>query len=267
MPTPCLPKTVFMADFQDAFTAAVLNADLPVPDGLICPDGRPASKRFDVYRNNVIVSLVEALGTAYPTIRKLVGENFFAAMAQVYVRANPPKSPLMMFYGGTFPDFLAGFEPVAHLTYLPDVARLERARREVYHAADDTPQSPEVLAQFTEAELLAATITPIAAMRIITSSHPIASIRRFNMTDDQTPVPAHGEDVMVARPGADVTLHILAAGSAAFITALADGQTLARAAEIAATQTPEFDLSVSLGEVFSANIMKQAQKSPPGDTT
>ena len=61
---------------QTAFRHGLLDPALPAPDGLVNPDGAPATKRFDVYRNNVAVSLSDALESAFPVIRKLVGDNF-----------------------------------------------------------------------------------------------------------------------------------------------------------------------------------------------
>ena len=106
---------------QAEFARAILDASLAAPEGLTNPDGAPASKRFDVYRNNVAVSLTEALETGFPVIRKLVGEEFFKAMAGVYLRRHPPASQLMMFYGQSMPAFLDEFEPVAHLHFLQDI--------------------------------------------------------------------------------------------------------------------------------------------------
>ena len=105
------------------FAPALLNVENPVPDDLIDPKGRPVGRRFDVYRNNVVHSLSEALGVAYPVIQKLVGEEFFKAMANVFVRQFPPSSPMMFQFAPEFPIFLESFPPVAHLPYLPDVAR------------------------------------------------------------------------------------------------------------------------------------------------
>ena len=45
---------------QDDFVAALLRPDADVPLGLSDPEGRPAGKRFNVYRNNVAVSLKDA---------------------------------------------------------------------------------------------------------------------------------------------------------------------------------------------------------------
>ena len=75
-----------MAVTQADFTTALLDPDKPRPQGLVDPSGRPAGKRFDVYRNNVVSSLIGAMETAFPTIRRLVGDTFFGAMAGVYSR-------------------------------------------------------------------------------------------------------------------------------------------------------------------------------------
>ena len=123
---------------QSDFIKAVFDAELDTPEGLCNPEGTPATKRFSVYRNNVAASLTEALEVTFPTVQKLVGEAFFKAMAGVFLRQHPPDSPLLMQYGTKMPDFLARFEPVIHLGYLPDVARIELALTQSYHGADVT---------------------------------------------------------------------------------------------------------------------------------
>ncbi len=112
---------------QSAYAAAILDPARPVPQGLIGPDGEPSAKRFAVYRNNVVVGLAAVLKAAFPAVCRIVGDEFFAAMARIYVSREPPGSPIMLDYGAGFADFVGGFEPAAGLPYLRDVARLERA--------------------------------------------------------------------------------------------------------------------------------------------
>ncbi len=165
---------------QSAFRAALLDPDRPTPPGVTDPEGRPTGCRFDVYRNNVIASLTEALRQAFPVIRKLVGEEFFTAMAIEHVRAHPPRSPMLMLYGADMPGFLAAFPPVAHLGYLPDIARLELALREAYHASDAAPVPADRLAALPDAEFLSARISFAPAMRIVQSRWPIHAIWAAN---------------------------------------------------------------------------------------
>ena len=80
-----------------------------------------------VYRNNVVVSLVDALAQTFPVTHQLVGEAFFRALAQVFVRAHPPRTRVLSHYGDGLPGFVARFPPAAGLPYLADVARVEWA--------------------------------------------------------------------------------------------------------------------------------------------
>ena len=243
-----------MAD-QNQFSAALLDPDLPVPEGIIRPDGQPASKRFDVYRNNVVASLVSAMGEAFPVCKRLVGDAFFDAVALNYVRANPPRSPLIMFYGAEFSDFLANFEPAQQVPYLPDVARLEHARRVAFHAADDKVMDPQDFANVPPEKIAEISMVFHASVRIIPSAFPIFSIWRFNSTDDTTPIAQNAEDVLVTRPAAEVLMQRLPAGGAAFIGALSNGKTLSDAADIASIAAPTFDLSENIGALLSAGAL------------
>ncbi len=109
-----------------------------LPPGAMADPGE-VDRRFDVYRNNVAVSLCAALAARFPVVQALVGEGFFQAMARVFIAANKPRTPVLMLWGREFPGFLRGFPPVAGLPYLADVARLEFARGVAYHAADVAP--------------------------------------------------------------------------------------------------------------------------------
>ena len=99
---------------------------------------------------------MKALGTRFPATSRIVGEEFFNAMARVFVIAHPPRSPLLMTYGDDFPDFIADFEPAAELPYLADVARLEAARTRAYHAADAVLLDPAAVAATIGQEALGA---------------------------------------------------------------------------------------------------------------
>ncbi|MBP0650496.1 putative DNA-binding domain-containing protein, partial [Mycobacterium tuberculosis] len=66
-------------EIQAAIAAALVAPDRPVPAGLEGRDGRPAGRRFAVYRNNVVVSLIDALAARFPVVAMLVGDAFFRA--------------------------------------------------------------------------------------------------------------------------------------------------------------------------------------------
>jgi len=230
------------ADFVDA----LLNPERITPAGLNNPDGKSASKRFDVYRNNVTVSLTEALETAFPAVRKLLGASNFGVLSLSYVRRYRPESPLLMFYGARMPEFLEMFEPAREIAYLPDVAKLELALREAYHAADSVPLAPTAL-QIPADRLMASRITFAPSVRLVRSIWPVHGIWRFNMESGAAKPQAGGENVLVTRPAFDPKLSTLAPGGGTFVAELMAGTSFGQAVDAALSKAPEFDLSEILG--------------------
>ena len=209
---------------------ALLDPEAAVPAGLVDTDGRAAGKRFDVYRNNVVVSLSEALAAGFPVIEKLVGPQFFAAMAGVFVRAEPPRSPVLTMYGATFPAFLETFPPVAHLPYLADTARLEYALREAYHAADAAPVAPE---RFQDPRLLEARLTLAPATRLVASRYPVHAIWRANTEPGAPPASGGAQAVLVTRPDWDPKPVVVPHAAGQFVAHLLDGYNFQEALEAA----------------------------------
>ncbi|MCV6823815.1 MULTISPECIES: DUF2063 domain-containing protein [Halocynthiibacter] len=232
---------------QSEFIAALLDPDRATPSGLVDPQNNVADKRFAVYRNNVAVSLTEALIVAYPVIHKLLGDEFFKALAGVHLRQFPPRSPLMMHYGEDMPAFLEGFEPVAAYPYLADVARLELAIRKSYHAADTTPISPEDLQNLPPDVLMQSRLTLAPSLKVMTSNWPIHAIYVANTTDTQPTNLSGAQNVLIIRPEFDPEVHRITDAEAAFLTALSEDKTFATALEAAANLDAGFDLSRTLG--------------------
>lgn len=239
---------------QSEFAKGLLDPNLPTPKGVTGPGGRAAGKRYDVYRNNVVVSLTEALASAYPVIQTIVGNEFFDAMAGVHVRKHPPKSPLMIYYGEDFPSFLTKFPPTSHLGYLPDVARVELARRQAYHAADAAPCAPEKLANLDGNKLYDARIVLHPSIRIIRSRYPVFSIWRYNSTNDKSPIGEAREITMISRPLGELIMQNPTVGTAMFIESLMTAP-LGVAMDKAKGVQVDFDLAGNLTELLSAGLI------------
>jgi hypothetical protein len=120
--------------FAAAFAPALLDPLRPAPEIVTGPNDKGPGKRYDVYRNNVTVSLIDALAAIYPAVQRITGTDFFRAMARFHVRQTPPISPLLFDYGRDFPAFIAQYEHAQMMPWLADVARIERAWLDAYHA-------------------------------------------------------------------------------------------------------------------------------------
>ncbi|MEQ1517029.1 MAG: DNA-binding domain-containing protein, partial [Usitatibacteraceae bacterium] len=110
--------------YAAGFTPALLDPERPPPAIVAGPNGKAAGKRYNVYRNNVTVSLINALAAAFPATQRITGADFFRAMARFHVRATPPTSPLLFEYGHGFPNFIERYEYAQPMPWLADVARI-----------------------------------------------------------------------------------------------------------------------------------------------
>lgn len=219
-------------EFIAAFGQAIAAGGLPPGVTATAPD--EAERRFAVYRNNVAHSLTEALKARFPVVERLVGAEFFAAMAGVYWKESPPPSPVLFQWGETFPDFLAAFPPLAGLPYLPDVARLELARGRAYHAADAEPASPaEMAAAAAGADRARLTLHP--SVQRLVAPWSFVTIWQANQPGATAPGQidaARAEAALVLRDRHDmVQVEPLAIGDSAFLAALLAGAPLLVAAE------------------------------------
>ncbi|WP_114970830.1 DNA-binding domain-containing protein [Rhodoferax ferrireducens] len=235
---------------QTVFANALLNAELPCPSGLKTWNGSDPTMRFAVYRNNVMVSLIDALADTYPVVQELVGEEFFRAMARAFAQAKPPRSRIMAFYGHDFAEFVASFPPAASVPYLADVARLEMARVLAYHAADVASIDLQALAAaLADPETLVSLRLMLhPSVHVINATFAVFSIWAAHQDATRTPPvdPDVAQAVLVFRNGLDVDTLELAAGTAQFASALQTGQTVLEAAGVASSDDPEFDLSHAL---------------------
>ena len=244
---------------QSAFAAALLNPNLPCPGGLSTWNGSDPEVRFAVYRNNVTVSLIDALADTFPVVQALVGEEFFRAMAQVFMQANPPRSRLMAFYGHDFADFVRAFPPAASVPYLADVARLEMARVLAYHAADADPFPAETLraALADPEQLLSLRLVLHPSVQVIASPFAVFSLWAAHQGAlcISSVDPEQAQAALVFRNGLDVDTLELVANSTAFLSALQTGQTLLEASDGAIRVDPEFDLSHALALLLRLQLI------------
>ncbi len=253
-----------MPERLEEFGAAILDSGRPVPAGLVGPDGKPSSRRFAVYRNNVVVGLIDTLTAAFPVVCRIVGTDFFRAMAAAYAVRHPPRSPIMLDYGCDFPDFISRFSPAAAVPYLADVARLERAWAEAYNAREAEPLGHEHLAAIPAEHIGGLIFTLHPTLRLLRSNYPVVTIWQMNL-EGANPEPvdlAVAQDALIIRPFAEVEVRTMAPSGAVFINALRESKTLEEAAKAAMRESPRFDLAGNIAGVIQMGALIGWQLNP-----
>jgi hypothetical protein len=240
--------------YAAAFSRALLDPDLVTPTSVAGPKSKAAVKRYNVYRNNVTVSLINALAAAFPATLRITGVDFFRALARFYVRATPPSSPLLFEYGRDFPDFIERYEYAQSVPWLADVARIERAWLDAYHAADVQPLMPHELAAIPSEQLPNIVLEPHPATRSIRSRFSAVTVFTASRSDGPA---SHAEvvepeDALVTRPALEVEVRRLPLGGAIFLNCLITAEPLGAAASAAFSENPSFDLPANIRGLLEA---------------
>lgn len=241
------------------FAAALCDPAAPLPEGLLAPAGAPIEDRFAVYRNNVQASLIDLLADRFPVVQALVGTEFFRAMARAFVRAERPRDASLFRYGGSFPAFVAGFEPARELPYLPDVAQVENAWHESWGAEEAEPIGLRELAAAPPEQLLRSRLGIHPAVRLVRSPWPVGSlwIAHQQADPDLSSLAWQPESVLVTRPQAGIHVQCLAAGAAALAAALLAGATLEQAYDAAFAEDPALDPGQALRVLADAGLFTE----------
>ncbi len=225
-----------LPELQADFAAALL-------DGV----GPP---RMAVYRANVFGNWGAALGGAYPVVRRIVGAQFFDAMARDYARAHPSQSGDLHEYGAQLAGFLEAYAHTQDLPYLPDVARLEWLAHRACYAADTAPFD---FSRPTEVRLA-------PACALLESEWPLTRIWAAHQEGgepESVDLGAGPDRVLVHRPGWRVEVCSLRPGDYRFLQRLGSGAGLGPALEAAAALDRSFVPRVAFAAWVQAGAITQ----------
>jgi len=246
------------ADFQRDLAQALRDPDFS--------PGNLGQAGLSVYRNTVAKGLIDVLRANFPTVERIVGEEWFAACAGVFIRANPPKSPVLATYGDAFPDFLRSFEPAAEISYLADVAQVDALWTEVHFAADGPSLDPTGLQALALDRLLEFSVPLHTSARIAWFPSPVATLWRLNRPPASMPTAGgfqidwRPEGIALTRPHGAVVATTLSAWQFAFLGACRDGLTFGDALSAGVDDAGDFNPD-SLGALFAAGLFAAVE--PP----
>ena len=246
-----------LARLQQSVASALLQADQLDPAWFL-GDQTLATQRFGFYRGNVRVNWEKSLATAFPVLKQLVGDAFFAAMAARYGHEIPSYSGDLADFGQKFPDFAASFEPLATLPYVADLSRLEWAVFAASQAADGVPLEPAALANLNEDSLAALQLKLRPGTALMESNWNIEGIWRAHQCEQlEQGIEIKGESrCMVRRPQWRVEVEALSKGDFAFLGCIQNAVLLGDALEAASALDHQFDAQQSLVKWLLAGIFQ-----------
>ena len=260
-----------LRETQIAFAASLLAGDTVVANNAateIRPGKLTASRRLEIYRHNVYANLRGVLKDIYPVILAIVGEAFFQYAADQYVQAHPSRSGDLNQFGGEWAAFLAAYPHAAALPYLPDVARLEWAWQQAFHAADAPPFDLSRLATIPAEQHAALCFVLHPAVRLLRSEFPILRIWEVNQPEFSGEIEvdwdAPADTLLVhRRDGVAVLIRRFSEAEYAFLHSLEQYATLETAATAALNLDPAFDLQGFLLESVQSGIIIDFKRQGP----
>ncbi len=241
------PRTAVQVDMalaQQSFSEALFDADkiaqvLPFFAG----DSAITEKRMFNYRGNLRANWGGALRNAYPTIEKLVGEEFFAGLVSEYGQRNPSHDPNLNNFGTHFAEFLRDFEHVAQYPYFYDMARLDWALHTAYYEPDLEAVSVQQVASLSPEELDNSFFQLHPACRLLQADFAVDGIWQAHRHEpvQAFPEPLEVESfIVVARPEWRCLPIRLSRAAFTALSALQQGQNLGSALDAALEVDEEF---------------------------
>jgi hypothetical protein len=248
-----------LSTLQREFVAAVFAPGARPPIAIL--DEAPGREaRFAVYRNNALANLAAALLDVHPVVARLVGPAFFDHVAQQYALAYPSVSGDIHDYGGHFAEYLEAHPAAAGLPWLADVARLEWAWHEAFHAASPQPFDWSRLAAVEPARQGQLWFVPHPALRLVRSPFPVLHIWEVNQPDrdgeDAVDLDEGGDLLTVLRgPDHLIAIERVAAATYALLDACRLGRPVADAIAAALAIDPETDSGAMLRDMIGRGLL------------
>lgn len=212
-----------------------------------------------VYRANVAGNRAGALAGAYPVVRKIVGDGYFAQLCRAYGTRHPSASGDLNRYGDRFASFLADCDDVADLPYLPDVARMEWVAHLAHYAQDPADFDPRALASLAPERYASLRPRLAPACALLTSRWPLGRIWAVHQEDYRGEFDIDlglGSDrILVHRPRWRASVSSLGAGDFHFLEAIGCEAELGAAFDAGLAADPAFDPSSALSRWIHARVI------------
>jgi hypothetical protein len=227
-----------------------------------------ARERVAIYANAYFYRLLDVFKEDFPATLAVLGDDQFHNLITGYLIEYPPSEPSIMHAGRSLSDFLRGHPLVERFPFIADLATLERAQVEVFHAADAFPLTATDLSAIPPEQWPAILILRHPASRLLELGWSVTGILRAVERQENWETPAAvTAHLLVSRCKAKVFYRELECDELAALRVAENGATFAALCEAVARETDRGDpaarISTLLTGWLSGQILIRDETSPP----
>ena len=148
--------------------------DLVLPSATMTP-----TERLEVYRDQYLLRMEEALEIDFPTVQSYLGRDRFFELVEEYVKVYPSRSYTLNHLGNRFVDFISegaggGSRPaLRRRAMLTELARLEWTLCEIFDAEGEASVPIERLAELSLDDWANARLRPVNTFRMFDFAYPV----------------------------------------------------------------------------------------------
>jgi hypothetical protein len=238
-------------------TKESLGAERPPASGvfeaLVHGDERlSAAERIGIYADAYFYRLFECLVEDFPATLAVLGADNFAALVKEYLVEHPPTEPSILYAGLYLADFLNDHPFAERWPFIADLARLERAVLDVFHATNAPALSLETLHTVPSEDWPALKLRTHPAVEIVHSEWRIADVRHTVEQGREWTNPEHEEaSVLVWRQNALVNYRNLEPAERDALLIVAKGASFAAVCEAVAAGAEELHRVALIGQLMA----------------
>ena len=249
-----------LAQFQEAFTQALVDADFDLNDARhmeYLNEGDLSVLHFEAQKNRTLEEFGRELGKIYPTVKQILSEPALLQTAKDFFYKHPPKSPHPVDSVEQFPYFLETHAHTKSHPFLPDIATIDLGYHKAYHAVAVDTIPTNIFTELPPEQLASKRIQLHPACFWFSSSFAIHDIWRLH----HSPVPPKNidyhwpQDVIIVRPHLTVEVHKIDAGFTNALDRLDAGETMEDAFSKAAVADQKFKPIAALQFLIQNNLI------------
>ena len=225
-----------------AITGKVGAGDTAVLDTLLRNTPQGGAPRIDIYRDAFFARLTAALKENFPVLHRVLGDDAFGELAEIFITARPSRTPSIRWFGAELPDFLAEHNDLIPHPALVDLTRMEWALCTAFDAADAARVEVADLLALNPADWPTLRFEPHPSLRLLHLGWAIEPLWSALSSDENaaTEPPEPLDHYLLVWRGAEQThWRSVEPFEARILAACIVGETFAEICELAAAETGE----------------------------